>query len=81
MVGMNGALAAKDSEVGPTRIHDPGTGGSKVGIPAATATGAESLTVTSWSDGTLAAPLAGTVDTTVSGSGLMVVATPPPVRP
>src|SRR5277367_6485942 len=81
VVGMNGADAANESVVGPTRIHVPFTGGSKAGMPAALVTGAESLTVTSWLDGTLVAPLAGTVDTTASGFGGAVVVTAAPDPP
>ena len=47
VVGMNGAAATKERVVGPIRVHDPFTGGSKAGIPAALVTGAERCTVTS----------------------------------
>jgi hypothetical protein len=75
---MNGAVATKDNVLSLTFVHDPLTGGLKVGIPAVLLTWAERRTVTTWSDGTLVAPVAGTVDRTVSGFGAAVVVTPPP---
>jgi hypothetical protein len=63
---MNGAVAWKVRAVGPAFTHDPGTGGLKAGMPDAPASGADMETVTTWSDGTSVAPVAGTVDATVS---------------
>jgi hypothetical protein len=63
---MNGDAATKDSDVVPTFVHDPLTGGSNVGIPDGPATGNDRRTVTTWSDGTSVAPVDGTVDTTAS---------------
>ena len=68
VVGMNGAVAIE----GPGRSvrtsrQLPVTGGENVGVTYRGETGAERLTVTTWSDGTWVAPWAGVVEATVNG--------------
>jgi xanthine/uracil permease len=77
MVGMKGAVAAKERVVGPTFNQVPGTGGTNVGIADAVSTGADSLTFTTWSEGTLVVPVTGVVATTVRGWTAVVAVAPP----
>jgi len=60
----------KTSDVAPPRRQVPATGGLNAGSPDVVATGADRSTVTTWSEGTPVAPVAGTVLTTASGRGL-----------
>jgi hypothetical protein len=66
-VGMNGAAALNEIDEVPTRFQVPATGGLNTGRPLVPATGADNVTVTTWSDGTFVAPDAGTVDITDRG--------------
>ncbi len=78
-------MARKIIETGPTFVHDPPTGGTNIGIPETPATGDESRTVTTWSEGTFMAPAAGVDDTTVRTLDTVVavdfVPGPDPWRP
>ena len=46
LAGMNGASALNDSVLVPTLVHDPITGGVKLGVPDAAVTGNEKWTLT-----------------------------------
>ena len=66
-VGRKGAAAAKVSRSAAVFFQVPATTGSNVGTAVTVATGADSVTVTTWLDGTSVVPVAGTVATTVTG--------------
>ena len=66
-VGRKGAAAANVSVSVAVFFQVPATIGSNVGTAVTVATGSDSVTVTTWSDGTSVAPVAGTVATTDSG--------------
>ena len=66
-VGTKGAAAAKVSVLAAVFFQVPATTGSNVGTAVTVATGSDSVTVTTWFDGTSVAPVAGTVATTAIG--------------
>ena len=66
-VGRKGAAAANMSVSAAVFLQVPATIGSNVGTAVTVATGSDSVTVTTWFDGTSVAPVAGTVATTATG--------------
>jgi hypothetical protein len=80
-VGMNGWVAMNESVVGLSTLQVPLTGGSSDSAPRGTETGDEKCTLTTWLEGTFAAPAAGSVESTCSGLGLVAAVIPPAELP
>ena len=80
VVGMKGAVGLKESAEEPTLVQEPLTAGAKEGMVASATMASENRTVTTWFDGTLMAPAAGTEDSTERGLGAATGCPPEPDR-
>jgi len=70
---MNGAAAVKTNEVRSGWVHEPATGGVKVGCALTAGMGLEKWTLTAASGETPVAPLTGMLDATDRGGLVLVV--------